>query len=107
MNFEERIDRLTERHEALAESVELMGQQLGQVIGALAQDAENIRSLARIAERNEREHEAFREEMRTMREQMHEEMRTMNRETDERIRNLTSAVGELIRRMPLPPANNA
>ena len=42
MDFEQRIERLTERHEALAQSVELMR-------AAAEQDAQNIRSLANIA----------------------------------------------------------
>ena len=68
VTIDERLERLTERHEALTESIELMHrdwesrwQQMEtrwqqtetrwqQVIGALEQDAENIRALARIAE---------------------------------------------------------
>jgi hypothetical protein len=43
VTFEERIDKLTERHEALSQSVELL-------FHAIEKDAENIRALARIAE---------------------------------------------------------
>jgi hypothetical protein len=42
MDFEERIQRLTERHEALTQSLELTRLQQ-------AEDAENIRQLAKIA----------------------------------------------------------
>jgi prefoldin subunit 5 len=59
--FHARIDRLIERHEALAQSVELMNHQIGDLssqigdlTGAARQDAENIRALARIAEIHER-----------------------------------------------------
>lgn len=41
-NIDERLDRLTERHEALSQTVELLAAQI-------AQDAENIRALAGIA----------------------------------------------------------
>jgi archaellum component FlaC len=54
MTFEERIEKLTERHEALAQSVELMGHRLDTIITAINQDAENIRALTRIAEMHER-----------------------------------------------------
>lgn len=54
MTIDERIERLTERHEALSQAVELMGQITGQrindVITAINKDAENIRALARIAD---------------------------------------------------------
>jgi hypothetical protein len=72
MNIDERLDRLTERHEALTQSVELLaieGRELRERISslassiassinsltsAIAQDSENIRALARIAEIHER-----------------------------------------------------
>lgn len=61
MSIDERLDRLTERHEALAQSIELMiaeGREQGERIRALErlaqQDGENIRALARIAEIHER-----------------------------------------------------
>jgi len=44
--IDERLDALTERHEALAQSVELL-------VIASRQDGENIRALARIAEIHE------------------------------------------------------
>ena len=43
MTFEERLDRLAERHEALAQTVEIL-------TSDLHQDAANIRTLARNAE---------------------------------------------------------
>jgi hypothetical protein len=46
MNIDERIERLTERHEALAQSLELMRAE-GQ------QNTAHIRALATIAEQNE------------------------------------------------------
>ena len=61
MSIDERLDRLTERHEALAQSIELMiaeGREQTERIRALErlaqQDGENIRALARIAEIHER-----------------------------------------------------
>ena len=53
MTIDERIERLTERHEALTESVELMGHRIDEVITAINKDAENIRALTRIAEMHE------------------------------------------------------
>jgi hypothetical protein len=57
MTIDERIEKLTERHEALAQAVGLMGQITGQrindVITAINKDAENIRALVRIAEMHE------------------------------------------------------
>ncbi len=54
MTVDERLERLRERHEALAQSVELMGQITGQRINevttAINKNAENIRVLAHIAE---------------------------------------------------------
>lgn len=54
MTFEERIDRLAERHEALTQTVELLAIGTRELRSAISQDAENIRSLARIAEIHER-----------------------------------------------------
>ena len=54
MNIDERLDRLVERHEALAQSVELLSIETRELRAAIAQDAENIRALARIAEIHER-----------------------------------------------------
>ena len=48
-----RIEKLTERHEALAQSVELMGHNINNLILAINKDAENIRGLVRIAEMHE------------------------------------------------------
>jgi hypothetical protein len=60
VGIDERLDRLTERHEALARSIELMiaeGRERGENIRALErlaqQDGEHIRALARIAEIHE------------------------------------------------------
>ena len=47
MTIDERLEALTQRHEALTMNLELMSHQQ-------AQDAENIRALARIAEIHER-----------------------------------------------------
>ena len=47
---DERLDRLTERHEALTQSVELLAIETRELKEAIAQDAENIRALVRIAE---------------------------------------------------------
>ena len=68
MTIDERLDRLVERHEALALSVELLQstvhEQSGNIdkqtanidklISALKTDGENIAALARIAEAHER-----------------------------------------------------
>jgi hypothetical protein len=57
MTIDERIERLTERHEALTQSIELMHSDWQErwqaVTAALQQDAENIRALVRIAEAHE------------------------------------------------------
>jgi predicted transcriptional regulator len=60
VNIDERLERLAERHEALTQTVEhiaLQGEEqnkrLDKVLAALDKDAENIRSLARIAEIHE------------------------------------------------------
>jgi predicted AAA+ superfamily ATPase len=57
MNFDERLDKLAERHEALTQTVELIAamqrdltRDVHQLNVAVRQDAENIRALARIAE---------------------------------------------------------
>jgi hypothetical protein len=72
MTIDERLDRLTERHEALTQSVELLlletremrarqeatqektDEQIRKITTAIELDAENIRALARIAENHER-----------------------------------------------------
>lgn len=61
MTFEERLDRITERHEALAQTVELiamenreLGVKIDKLYATAVQDGENIRALVRIAEIHER-----------------------------------------------------
>jgi hypothetical protein len=61
MTIDERLDRLVERHQALALSVELLQSTVHQqstnidkLISALKIDGENIAALARIAEAHER-----------------------------------------------------
>jgi hypothetical protein len=61
MTIDERLDRLTERHAALTQSVELLAietresrESITSLMSAIAQDSENIRALARIAEIHER-----------------------------------------------------
>ena len=54
MTIDERLDRLTERHEALTQSVELLATETRELKTVIAQDTENIRALARIAENHER-----------------------------------------------------
>ena len=54
MTIDERLERLTERHEALTQSVEMMNHQIAELVSAVKQDGENIRTLARIAEIHER-----------------------------------------------------
>ena len=48
--FDRRMDRLTERQEALAESVEMLLLESREHSKQLEQDGEHIRALARIAE---------------------------------------------------------
>ena len=68
MTFEERIERLTERHEALTQSVELMHvesvehtkqidkqtKEIELLLSKAERDGEHIRALVRIAEIHER-----------------------------------------------------
>ena len=61
MTIDERLDRIVERHEALTQSVEMLvlegresRAQISELRAAIAQDAENIRALTRIAEIHER-----------------------------------------------------
>jgi len=54
MTFEERIDRMVERHEALTQTVELLAIETRELRSAISQDADNIRALVRIAEIHER-----------------------------------------------------
>jgi len=50
MTMDERLDRLTERHEALTMNLELAARDLETLKTLAQQDGENIRALARIAE---------------------------------------------------------
>jgi hypothetical protein len=57
MTFEERMDRLAERHEALAQSVEMLHRDIldlkvtvAGITAVVEKDGENIRALAGIAE---------------------------------------------------------
>jgi hypothetical protein len=54
MTFEDRLDLLRERHEALTQSVELLAIETRELKSVIAHDAENIRALTRIAEIHER-----------------------------------------------------
>jgi hypothetical protein len=54
MTIDERLEKLAERHEALAQAVELLGHRVEQLVTATEHDGENIRALARIAEIHER-----------------------------------------------------
>ena len=54
MNIDERLDRLTERHEALTQTVELLAQSQQKNEILMAQVLESINSLARIAHAHER-----------------------------------------------------
>jgi hypothetical protein len=54
MNIDERLEKLTERHEALTLSLELLTSDVQDLKTAAQQDGENIRALARIAEIHER-----------------------------------------------------
>jgi len=70
MNIDERLDRLTARHEALTQSLELLhhdvreqgkniqeqGKNIAQLLDASRQDGEPIRALVRVAEIHERRH---------------------------------------------------
>ncbi len=55
MTTDKRLDRLTERHEALTQTVELLAIETRELKAAIALDAENIQTLARIAEIHERQ----------------------------------------------------
>jgi len=54
MNIDERLERLTERHEALTQSAELLLEETRTLRATAQQDGENIRALARVAEIPER-----------------------------------------------------
>jgi methyl-accepting chemotaxis protein len=60
MDVDQRLERLVERHEALAQSVEMLkdsiqeqSRNIDKVLAAAERDGENIRALARIAEIHE------------------------------------------------------
>ena len=50
VDIDERLERLTERHEALTQTVGLLTADIRELKNAVQIDAENIRALARIAE---------------------------------------------------------
>ena len=54
MTIDERLEKLTERHEALTQTVELIAAMQLALTRDVQQDGENIRALARIAEIRER-----------------------------------------------------
>jgi len=54
MSIDERLDRLTERHEALTMNGELISKDIETLTIIAARDGENIRALSRIAEMHER-----------------------------------------------------
>ncbi len=61
MSIDERLEKLTERHEALTQSVELLAREMEslrvaslQLVASAKEDGRNIRALARIAEIHER-----------------------------------------------------
>ena len=54
MTIDERLEKLTERHEALTQTVELIAAMQLALTRDVQQDSENIRALARIAEIHER-----------------------------------------------------
>jgi hypothetical protein len=53
MTTEEKLERLTERTQAIAESLEMVVLQVRELGSFIQKDAENIRALARIAEIHE------------------------------------------------------
>ena len=54
MTIDERLEKLTERHEALTQTVELIAAMQLALTRDVQQDSENIRALVRIAEIRER-----------------------------------------------------
>ena len=50
MTTDERIDKLTERHEALAQSMEMMVMENRQLSALVRQVTETVRALSRVAE---------------------------------------------------------
>ena len=53
MTIDERLEKLTEQHGALTQSVELLHRDVQGLYALAQQDGENIRALARIAEIHE------------------------------------------------------
>jgi prefoldin subunit 5 len=53
MTIDERLERLTERHEALTQSIEILTHDVRELHATVEVDAQNIRALARIAEIHE------------------------------------------------------
>jgi len=53
MTIDERLEGLTERHEALAQSREILTHDVRELRATVEIDAQNIRALARIAEIHE------------------------------------------------------
>lgn len=53
MTIEQRLEALTERHEALTQSVEMLLATSRELVTKSQQDGDNIRGLARIAEIHE------------------------------------------------------
>jgi hypothetical protein len=54
MTIDERLEKLTERHEALTQSVELLHRNVHGLYALAQEDGENIRALVRIAEIHEK-----------------------------------------------------
>jgi archaellum component FlaC len=54
MTIDERLEALAERRQALTETVELLTHDIAELRAIVAQDAENIRELARIVRSHER-----------------------------------------------------
>ena len=54
MSIDERLEKLTERHEAMTMNLEFLHRDVQDLKIAAQQDGENIRALARIAEIHER-----------------------------------------------------
>ena len=54
MTIDERLEKLTERHEALTMNLELLHRDVQDLKTVVQQDGENIRALARIAEIHEK-----------------------------------------------------
>jgi len=53
MNIDERLDRLTERHEALTQTVELIAADIRQLTGLMSQTDQFINQLAHVAAAHE------------------------------------------------------